>query len=467
VQEDITFGVLEESVVAELRAQMRGELIQPGEVGYDEARKVYNGMIDRRPALIVYCADVADVMSAVNFARENDVLVAVRGGGHNGAGLSVVDGGLVIDLSQMKGIRVDPVTRTVRVDGGCVWNEVDHATHAFGLAVPCGFNSTTGVSGLTLGGGHGYLTRKYGLTIDSLISADLVLADGSFVTASEEENEDLFWAIRGGGGNFGVITSFLFRAHPVSTVYAGPTLWHMDQAADAMRFYRDFMANASEDMYGFFAFLKVPPGPPFPEELHTKTMCAVVWCYTGPAEEAEEAFRPVREFGPPAFELLGPMPLPTLNSMFDPLIPPGLQWYWKGDFVNELSDEAIALHVEHGSKIPTLLPTMHMYPIDGAAHRVGKNDTAFSYRDAKWSAVYAGIDPDPANKEAISAWAREYWEALHPYSAGGAYVNFMMEEGPERVRATYRENYDRLVEVKYKFDPNNFFRVNQNIEPAA
>jgi FAD/FMN-containing dehydrogenase len=467
VQEDITFGVLEESVVAELRAQMRGELIQPGEVGYEEARKVYNGMIDRRPVIIVYCADVADVMSAVNFARENDVLVAVRGGGHNGAGLSVVDGGLVIDLSQMKGIRVDPVTRTVRVDGGCVWNEVDHATHAFGLAVPCGFNSTTGVSGLTLGGGHGYLTRKYGLTIDSLISADLVLADGSFVTASEEENEDLFWAIRGGGGNFGVITSFLFRAHPVSTVYAGPTLWHMDRAADAMRFYRDFMANASEDMYGFFAFLKVPPGPPFPEELHTKTMCAVVWCYTGPAEEAEEAFRPVREFGPPAFELLGPMPLPTLNSMFDPLIPPGLQWYWKGDFVNELSDEAIALHVEHGSKIPTLLPTMHMYPIDGAAHRVGKNDTAFSYRDAKWSAVYAGIDPDPANKEAISAWAREYWEALHPYSAGGAYVNFMMEEGPERVRATYRENYDRLVEVKNKFDPNNFFRVNQNIEPAA
>ena len=467
MQEDITFGVLEESVVAELRAQMRGELIQPGEVGYEEARKVYNGMIDRRPVLIVYCADVADVMSAVNFARENDVIVAVRGGGHNGAGLSVVDGGLVIDLSQMKGIRVDPVTRTVRVDGGCVWNEVDHATHAFGLAVPCGFNSTTGVSGLTLGGGHGYLTRKYGLTIDSLISADLVLADGSFVTASEEENEDLFWAIRGGGGNFGVITSFLFRAHPVSTVYAGPTLWHMDRAADAMRFYRDFMANASEDMYGFFAFLKVPPGPPFPEELHTKTMCAVVWCYTGPAEEAEEAFRPVREFGPPAFELLGPMPLPALNSMFDPLIPPGLQWYWKGDFVNELSDEAIALHVEHGSKIPTLLPTMHMYPIDGAAHRVGKNDTAFSYREAKWSAVFAGIDPDPANKEAISAWAREYWEALHPYSAGGAYVNFMMEEGPERVRATYRENYDRLVEVKNKFDPNNFFRVNQNIEPAA
>lgn len=467
MQEDITIGALEESVVAGLRAQVRGELIQLGEEGYDEARKVYNGMVDKRPALIAYCADVADVISAVDFARENDVLVAVRGGGHNGAGLGVVDGGLVIDLSRMKGIRVDPVTRTVRVEGGCIWNDVDHATHAFGLAVPCGFNSTTGVSGLTLGGGHGYLTRKYGLTIDSLISADVVLADGSFVTASEEENEDLFWAIRGGGGNFGVITSFLFRAHPVDTVYAGPTLWPLEQAAEAMRFYRDFMAQAPEEMYGFFAFLKVPPGPPFPEHLHLKTMCAVIWCYTGSQEEAEEVFRPVREFGPPAFEFLGPMPLPALNSMFDPLIPPGLQWYWKGDFVNELSEEAIAAHVEHGSKIPTPLSTMHLYPVDGAVHRVGKEETAFSYREARWSAVFAGIDPDPANKEAISAWAREYWEALHPYSAGGAYVNFMMEEGQERVRATYRENYDGLVEVKNRYDPNNFFRVNQNIEPAV
>jgi len=234
-----------------------------------------------------------------------------------------------------------------------------------------------------------------------------------------------------------------------------------------MRFYRDFMAQAPEEMYGFFAFLKVPPGPPFPEHLHLKTMCAVIWCYTGSQEEAEEVFRPVREFGPPAFELLGPMPLPALNSMFDPLIPPGLQWYWKGDFVNELSEEAIAAHVEHGSKIPTPLSTMHLYPVDGAVHRVGKEETAFSYRGARWSAVFAGIDPDPANKEAISAWAREYWEALHPYSAGGAYVNFMMDEGQERVRATYRENYDGLVEVKNKYDPNNFFRVNQNIEPAV
>ena len=465
---DATIPVLKEAAVEGLRAVLRGELVQPGDAGYDETRKVYNGMIDRHPRLIARCADTADVISAVNFAREhNGMPLAIRGGGHNGAGLGIVEDGLVIDLSPMKGIRVDPEARTVRVEGGCVWNEVDHATHAFGLAVPSGFNSTTGVGGLTLGGGHGYLTRKYGLTIDSLISADVVLADGSFVTASEEENGDLFWALRGGGGNFGVVTSFEFRAHPVHTVYAGPTLWEMDQAADAMRFYDDFTARASEDMYGFFAFLKVPPGPPFPEHLHSKTMCAVVWCYLGPLEEAEEAFRPVREFGPPAFELLGQMPLPALNSMFDALIPPGLQWYWKGDFMNELSEGAIAAHVEHGSKIPTQLSTMHLYPVDGAANRIGKDDTAFSYRDARWSAVYTGIDPDPANKEILTNWARDYWEAVHSHSAGGAYVNFMMEEGQERVRATYRDNYERLAEVKRKYDPTNLFRRNQNIRPTA
>ncbi len=464
---DTTTPVLEEPAVEGLRAALRGDIVQPGDEAYDEARKVYNGMIDRRPRLIARCADAADVIAAVNFARENDLLLAVRGGGHNGAGSAVVDEGLVVDLSAMRGVRVDPKAKTVRVEGGCIWKEVDHATHAFGLAVPTGFNSTTGVGGLTLGGGHGYLTRKYGLTIDNLISADVVLADGNFVVASEEENEDLFWALRGGGGNFGVVTSFLFRAHPVHTVVAGPTLWHLDRAAEAMRWYDDFTAQASEDMYGFFAFLKVPPGPPFPEDLHLKTMCGVVWCYTGPPEEADEAFRPVREFGPPALDLVGPMPLPALNSMFDPLLPPGLQWYWKHDFMDELSDEAIAAHVEHGSEIPTPLSTMHLYPIDGSAHRVGKDGTAFSYRGARWSQVVAGIDPDPANKETITEWARDYWEALHPHSAGGAYVNMMMEEGQNRVEASYRDNYERLAEIKSKYDPHNLFRVNQNIRPTA
>ena len=459
--------MIDEATVEQFRVSLRGDLIQPGDEGYDEARKVYNGMIDKRPRMIARCSDVADVISCVSFARENEVLLAIRGGGHNGAGWGVVDDGLVIDLSGIRGVRVDSEARTVRVGGGCTWGEVDHAAHAFGLAVPTGIVSTTGVAGLTLGGGHGYLTRKYGLTVDNLLEADVVLADGSFAKASEEQNEDLFWAMRGGGGNFGVVTSFLFRGHPVSTVYAGPTLWELDRAEEVLRWYREFSPQAPEDLYGFFAFLIVPPGPPFPEHLHNKTMCGVVWCYSGPLEGAEEAFRPIRQFGPPALDLVGPLPLPALNSMFDALYPPGLQWYWKGDFASELSDEALALHIRHGSEVPTLHSSMHLYPIDGAVHRVGKNDTAFSYRDVRWSTVYAGIDPDPANAERITQWARSYWEDLHPYSAGGAYVNFMMDEGQERIKATYQENFERLAAIKNKYDPTNLFRVNQNIRPTA
>jgi hypothetical protein len=461
-------SMLDEATVEQFGGDLRGELIQPGDDGYDEARKVYNAMIDKRPLMIARCADVADVITCVNFARENEVLLAIRGGGHNGGGLGLVDDGLVIDLSGLSGVRVDPQEHTVRVEGGATWGEVDHASHAFGLAVPTGIISTTGVAGLTLGGGHGYLARKYGLTIDNLLEADVVLADGSFVKASEEENEDLFWAIRGGGGNFGVVTSFLFRGNPVSTIYGGPMLWELDRAEEIMRWYREFSLQAPEDLYGFFAFLSVPPGPPFPEHLHNKNMCAVVWCYSGPVEEAEEAFRPIREeVGPAAFEFLGPMPLPVLNSLFDPLLPPGLQWYWRGDFVNELSDEAIALHLEYGSALPTPLSTVHIYPIDGAVHRVGKGETAFSRREANWSAVFVGIDPDPVNAERITEWTKEYYEAVHPYSAGGAYVNFMMDEGQERIKATYRDNFERLVTIKNKYDPTNLFRVNQNIRPAA
>ena len=413
-----------EVTLESLKARLRGELIQPNDNAYDAARKVYNAMIDRRPRLIVRCADVADVMAAVNFARDNNLLLAVRGGGHNAAGLGVCDGGLVIDLSRMKGIHVDPTARTVRVEGGCTWGDVDHATHAFGLAVPSGVVSTTGVGGLTLGGGLGHLTRQCGLTIDNLLAADMVLADGRFVTVSAEENADLFWAIRGGGGNFGVVTSFLFRVHPIHTDYAGPMLWELDQATEVMQWYREFITQAPEDISGFFAFLVVPPGPPFPKHLHGKTMCGIVWCYTGPIEKAGDAFKSIRGLGPPALDLVGPMPHPALQSMFDALYPPGLQWYWKADFVNELSDEAIALHVRHGSEIPTMLSAMHLYPINGAAHRVGRNDTPWSFRDATWAQVIVGVDPDPANKDRIIAWAKEYWDALHPYSAGGAIREF-------------------------------------------
>ena len=459
--------MIDQANIEEFKTNLCGQLIQPGDEDYDEACKIYNAMIERRPAMIARCADVADVMAAVNFAREHDVLVAIRGGGHNGPGLGTCNDGLVIDMSSIKYTRVDPQARTVQVGGGCTWGDVDHATHAFGLATPSGVVSTTGVGGLTLGGGHGYLTRKYGLTIDNLLAADMVLADGRFVTVSAEENQDLFWAIRGGGGNFGVVTEFRFQLHPVHTIVGGPTLWHQEQTTEVMQWYRDFMQEAPEDLYGFFAILTVPPGPPFPEELHLKKMCGVVWCYTGPEAEAEKVFQPIREFGPPAMYGIQPMPYPALQGAFDALYPPGLQWYWKGDFVNELTDEAIALHVKHGYEMPTMHSTMHLYPIDGKTHQVGTDETPWDYRQAKWSKVIAGVDPDPENTEAITAWAKEYWEALHPHSAGGAYVNFMMDEGEDRVKATYGSNYERLAAIKQKYDPTNLFQVNQNIKPAG
>jgi FAD/FMN-containing dehydrogenase len=424
-------------------------------------------MIDKRPRLIARPVDVADVMAAVEFGGENGLLTAIRGGGHNGAGLGTCDDGLVIDLSRMKGIRVDPGGRTVRAEAGCVWGDVDHATHAFGMATPCGFISTTGVAGLTLGGGIGYLTRKYGLTIDNLLAVDMVLADGRFVTANSEENPDLFWAVRGGGGNFGVVTSFEFRLCPVKMVHFGPTFWPLDDAATVLSSYRRFIVEAPEEVNGFFAFLVIPPAPMFPAHLHLKKVCGIVWCCTGSGEKVEEALKPMRTLGHPVFDHVGLAPFPAVQSMFDPLFVTGMQWYWRADNFTELSDEAIARHVEHGSRMPTMLSTMHLYPVNGAAQRVGRNETAYSFREALFAEVIVGVDPDPANREKITAWCKDYWEALHPYSAGGAYVNFMMEEGQDRVRATYRDNYDRLAGIKRKYDPHNFFRVNQNIRPAG
>jgi FAD/FMN-containing dehydrogenase len=456
-----------QQAIGQFRTSLRGELILPGDDNYENARKVYNAMIDKRPGMIVRCADTADVIAAVKFGRENNLTIAVRGGGHNAGGLGVWDDALVIDLSPIRYVHVDPEAQLARVGGGCTWGEVDHATHAFGLAVPTGIISTTGVGGLALGGGLGYLTRKCGLTIDNLLAADVVLADGSFVTTNQFRHEDLFWAIRGGGGNFGVVTSFLFRAHPIHTNYAGPMLWEMERAPEIMRWYREFIVHAPEDINGFFAFMTVPPGPPFPENLHMRKMCGIVWCYTGPLEVAEQVYRPIRESLKPTLDLVGPLPHPALNSMFDALYPPGLQWYWKADFVNELSDEAIAMHMQHAPQMPTMHSTMHLYPINGAARRVGRTDTPWAYRDAVWAEVIVGVDPDPAKKDVIAKWARNYWEALHPYSAGGAYVNFMMDEGEDRVRATYGENYDRLAAIKAKYDPRNLFHVNQNIKPKA
>ena len=445
-----------------------GRLIGPEDADYDEARKVYNAMIDKRPALIAQCASPEDVASAVVFARDHDLLLAIRGGGHNGAGLGTCDDGVVIDLSRLKDVVVDPQARTVRVGGGCTWGEVDQATNEHGLATPSGIISTTGVGGLTLGGGIGHLTRKCGLTIDNLLEAELVLASGERVRASADENPDLYWAIRGGGGNFGVVTSFVFRLHEVGTVVGGPTFWPVEQGAEVLKAYREFLPGAPRELNGFFAFHTVPPGPPFPEEIHLRKVCGVVWCYVGSEEKAAQAMAPLLDSVPePLMHGVGPMPHSALQGAFDALYPAGDQWYWRADFVKEIPDEAVEVHAKFGDEMPTMKSTMHMYPIDGAAHDVGSSDTPWSYRDAQWGSVFAGVDPDPENVDDIRRWSIDYFEALHPYSAGGAYVNMMMDEGQERVRASYRDNYDRLARIKATYDPDNVFRVNQNIQPKS
>lgn len=448
------------------KSGLRGQLIEPHDPGYADACKVYNGMIHKKPRMIARCADVADVIRSLNFAKEQELLLAIRSGGHNAGGLGICDDGLVIDLGLIRYVRVDPATRTATVGGGCTWGDVDHATHAFGLAVPSGIISTTGVGGLTLGGGIGHLTRKCGLTIDNLVSADMVLADGSFAKANSEENPDLFWAIRGGGGNFGVVTSFTFNLHHIDMLYGGPMFYELSETTEVMKWYRDFIKEAPDDLGGFFAFHTIPPAPPFPEPFHLKKMCGVVWAYAGNLTDAEEVFKPIRAFKKAPLDLVGPLSHPALQTMFDGLYPPGLQWYWRADFVRKLGDEAIAEHVRFSNALPSMHSTMHMYPINGAASRIGKQETAWNYRDATWAQVMVGVDPDPANNEKTISWTKSYFDALHPYSAGGAYVNFMMEEGEDRVKATYGDNYERLTAIKNKYDPDNLFRVNQNIKPT-
>jgi hypothetical protein len=452
---------------AALEAQVRGRIIRSGDADYETARHVHNAMIDRRPTLIVRCTDVADVIAVVNFARDNAIELAIRCGGHNVAGFGTVDDGIVLDLSPMKGIRIDPEARTATVEGGCTWGDVDHATHAFGLATPGGVVTTTGVAGLTLGGGLGHLTRRCGLSIDNVLAADVVLADGSVVTASEERDEDLFWALRGGGGNFGVVTSFTFRLHPVHTVIAGPMLWPIEQAHDAMSMWQDLMADAPDEVNGIFAFLVVPPGPPFPDELHLTNMCGIVWCHTGAPEGAEKTFARARAFATPAFELVGPMPHPVLQGMFDDISIPGMQNYWRADFFNEFTDEAIDAHVDNGKQAPNIFSGVFIFPIDGAAGRVDGDATAWSYRDARFAENLTGADPEPGNADSLTRWVVETWEAVHPFSAGGSYLNFQGDEGQERVRASYRDNYQRLAQVKRTYDPANLFHLNQNIQPAA
>ena len=454
-----------------LATALRGELIRPTDAGYDTARAVYNGMIDKRPAAIVRCADVADVIACVHFGRENGIELAVRGGGHHAAGLGVWDDAIVVDLSRLRSTTVDPAGHTVRVDAGCTWADVDHATVAgFGMATPSGFLASTGVAGLTLGGGIGYLSRRFGLTVDNLLAADVVLADGSFVTASETSHRDLFWALRGGGGNFGIVTSFTFRCHEIGergVIIGGPVLYDIADTADVMRWYRELLPSLPEELSGWIGLLTVPPAPPFPQELWGRKACGIVWCYTGPHNAADALLEPVRRYGSPLLVGLHAMPFNVLQGAFDALYPAGLQWYWKADFFREISDAAIDVHVRYGARLPTGHSTMHLYPIDGAVSRVPADATPFAYRDGGWAGVIVGVDPDPANNAAMTQWARDYWQDLHPTSAGGAYINFMMDEGQDRVRASYLGNYERLVRVKDRYDPDNVFHINQNIQPAA
>ena len=459
---------MSQSTLATLRERVRGAVIEPGDEAYEEARRVYNAMIDRRPRAVVRCVDVTDVRATVAAAREAGLDLAVRGGGHSVPGFGTGDEALVIDLSAMTGIRVDPQRRTARAEGGCTWGDFDHATHGFGLATTGGIISTTGVGGLTLGGGIGYLARRHGLSCDNLLSADVVTADSELLTASEDEHADLFWALRGGGGNFGVVTSFEFALHPVDTIYGGPIFYPVDRAADVLEFYADFIAKAPEELGAFFAFQIAPPLPFIPEERHGETMCALVTCWSGPLEQGEPALAPLlEEAGPVVAHHVGPMPYPALNGAFDALLPPGLQHYWKANFVRELTDAAIAAHAEHGPRVPCVQSTMHLYPIDGAVQRVPADATAFAHRDARFAAVIAGMWPEPADNDANTRWVRDYWQALQPHSEEGGYVNFMAADDQDRVRANYAGNYERLAAVKATYDPDNLFHLNQNIAPAT
>jgi len=451
--------------IEKLRGQVRGPVIAPEDEGYAEARVVYNAMIDKSPAVVVRAADAADVVAAVNFAREGSLDLAVRGGGHSVAGFGTCDGGVVIDLSGMRGVSVDPANRTARADGGATWGDFNDATHVHGLATTGGIISTTGVAGLTLGGGIGYLSRGFGLSLDNLISADVVVADGRSLVASERKNEDLFWALRGGSGNFGAVTSFEFRLHPVADIYGGPMFYELSEVETILRFYRDYIADAPREMGVFPAFQIAPPLPFIPEDRHGDTFIALVGCWAGPVEQGEEMFKPFHDVAPVVAEHVGPAPYPAMNSAFDALVPAGLQHYWKASFVKDLTDEAIAAHAKRGPEVPVVNSTVHIYPINGACHDVASDATAFAYRDANFATVIAGMWPDPAQNGANTAWVRDYYDATAPLSEAGGYINFMGDDDQGRIKDNYKGNYDRLVEVKRTYDSGNLFHLNQNIKP--
>ena len=450
---------------SELRDLVRGDVIAPDDAEFEEARKVHNGMIDKRPAVIVRAANAGDAMTTVNYARDNGLDLSVRGGGHSGPGFGTNDGGVALDFSRMRGVRVDPNAQTARAEGGTTWGDFNTATHAFGLATTGGIISTTGTAGLTLGGGIGYLSRGCGLSLDNLISADVVTADGKMLLASADENADLFWAIRGGGGNFGVCTSLKYKLQPVQNVYWGPMFYEIEEAETILRFYRDYIKDAPRQMGAFPAFQIAPPLPFIPEDRHGDMFVAIVACWAGDPAEGERQFKAFHDVAEVKAEMVGPVPYPAINAAFDGLFPPGIRQYWKGNFVKELTDEAIAAHVQHGPNAPTVSSTMHLYPINGACHDVAGDATAFGHRDANFSMVVLAASNDPADDDAHTKWVRDYSDAVAPYSEPGGYINFMDDDDSGRVRDNYGGNYDRLVEIKRRYDPENLFRVNQNIAP--
>jgi FAD/FMN-containing dehydrogenase len=457
---------IDDGSVDDLKASFRGELVRPSDAGYDERRKVWNGSIDRHPALIARCTGVADVRTAVRFARKHELLTAVRGGGHSFPGHSTCDGGIVIDLGPMKGIRVDPEARTVRAQAGVLLGELDRETQAFGLAVPAGIVTHTGVAGLTLGGGTGWIQRKYGLTIDNLQSVDLVTADGEFVKASDKENPDLFWGVRGGGGNFGIVTDFEFRLNPLGPqVMAGPIFWPMEEAPKVLRFYRDWLAGSPDELMTVVMQRKAPALPVVPPEVVGKHVIVVGACYAGPVEDGQRVMQPLKSFGSPVLDLCRPKPFVAHQASFDPSFRHGWWYYVRSCDVAELNDDIIDIMAEYGKRIESPITSVALWQMGGAVARVGQNETAFNGRKAGFTFNINGNSVSAEGFEAEREWARAYWSALAPYHTS-AYVNFLMEEGENRIRQAYgAEKYDRLKALKRKYDPTNLFRLNQNIAP--
>ncbi len=457
---------LDETALTALAGSFRGQLVRPSDPTYDEHRKIWNGSIDRSPALIARCAGVADVMAAVRFAMDNGVVAAIRSGGHSFPGHSVCDGGLVIDLGLMKGIRVDPEGRTARAQAGVLLGDLDRETQAFGLAVPAGIVTHTGLAGLTLGGGIGWLMRKYGLTVDQLLSVDLITADAEFVKASESENPDLFWGVRGAGGNFGIVTEFEFRLNPVGPiVLAGPIFWPMEASPTVLRFYRDWITDVPEELTTIVVHRMMPPLPVIPPDLHGKPVVTVICCYAGPVEEGEKVIRPMKEFGSPILDLCTPKPFTAHQAMFDPSFPQGWWYYFRSCDIAELTDEVIDIVAERATQMTSPLTAFPIFQLGGAISRVGENDTAFNGRS---SGHTININATTATREGFDEereWSKGLWSALQPYHTS-VYVNFLMEEGEERIRQAYGgERYDRLKALKRRYDPDNFFRLNQNIPP--